>query len=126
MKQMTVEHDRIPGSQCHRDRIGLTPHFHTQVRPRRLGLCREPVGHVDLPGPIESRYTEEQIDFIENLNEAWQNRLKGVERKVARQQPLNEDEKRLALLLTTEALVAEKPEEKKTPGMPPSMPDMDM
>ena len=31
-----------------------------------------------------------------------------------------------SLLLTTEALVAEKPEEKKTAGMPPSMPDMDM
>jgi chaperonin GroEL len=31
-----------------------------------------------------------------------------------------------SLLLTTEALVAEKPEKKKTPGMPPSMPDMDM
>jgi chaperonin GroEL len=31
-----------------------------------------------------------------------------------------------SLLLTTEALIAEKPEEKKAPGMPPSMPDMDM
>jgi chaperonin GroEL len=30
-----------------------------------------------------------------------------------------------SLLLITEALVAEKPEEKKMPGMPPSMPDMD-
>jgi len=31
-----------------------------------------------------------------------------------------------SLLLTTEALVAEKPEEKKAPGMPSGMPDMDM
>jgi len=57
---------------------------------------------VELPGPIESRYTDEQIDFIEDLNETWQRRLKGIERKVARQEPLDEDEKRLALLLTTE------------------------
>ena len=57
---------------------------------------------VELPGPIESRYTDEQIDFIEDLNETWQRRLKGIERKVARQEPLDEDEKQLALLLTTE------------------------
>jgi chaperonin GroEL len=31
-----------------------------------------------------------------------------------------------SMLLTTEALVAEKPEEKKAPGMPSGMPDMDM
>jgi membrane-bound lytic murein transglycosylase D len=57
---------------------------------------------VELPGPIESRYTDEQIDFVEDLNETWQRRLKDLERKVARQEPLDEDEKRLALLLTTE------------------------
>ena len=38
MQQMTMQHDRIPGDQWHRNRIGLTLHFHTQVRPHRLGL----------------------------------------------------------------------------------------
>jgi membrane-bound lytic murein transglycosylase D len=58
---------------------------------------------VDLPGPIEQRYTEEQIDFVEDLAEAWEDRLKALERKAARREPLDDAEKSLALLITTNA-----------------------
>jgi membrane-bound lytic murein transglycosylase D len=56
---------------------------------------------VELPGEIEPRYSDEQIEFIEDLNKAWQRRLREIERRVARRQPLDEDDKRLALLLTS-------------------------
>lgn len=58
---------------------------------------------VDLPGPIEERYTEEQKDFLEKLNEQWRDRLAALEIKVDARVALNDTEKRLALEITTEA-----------------------
>jgi len=58
---------------------------------------------VDLPGPIEERYTETQLDFVEDLNEQWKKRLRTVANKSAARKSLDEEEKRLALLITTTA-----------------------
>jgi membrane-bound lytic murein transglycosylase D len=58
---------------------------------------------VDLPGPIEERYTETQLDFVEDLNELWKSRLRTVADKSAARKSLDEEEKRLALLITTTA-----------------------
>ena len=58
---------------------------------------------VDLPGPIEERYTEEQQDFIEQLNKHWQDRLAALAGKVSARAELDDAEKRLALDITIEA-----------------------
>jgi len=58
---------------------------------------------VDLPGPIEERYTEEQQDFIEQLNEHWHDRLAALASKVSARSELDDADKRLALDITTEA-----------------------
>jgi len=58
---------------------------------------------VDLPGPIEERYTEEQKDFIERLNEEWRDRLAALADKIDTRATLDDAEKRLALDITTEA-----------------------
>jgi len=58
---------------------------------------------VDLPGPIEERYSEDQKDFIEQLNEEWRDRLVALEIKIDARATLNDTEKRLALDITTEA-----------------------
>jgi membrane-bound lytic murein transglycosylase D len=58
---------------------------------------------VDLPGPIEERYTEEQQDFSEQLNEHWQDRLTALVGKISARSELDDAEKRLALDITTEA-----------------------
>ena len=58
---------------------------------------------VDLPGPIEERYTEEQKDFIERLNEEWRDRLVALADKIDTRATLDDAEKRLALDITTEA-----------------------
>lgn len=58
---------------------------------------------VDLPGPIEERYTEEQRDFIDDLNEQWRDWLESIEDRVARKEELTKEEKQVALLLTTHA-----------------------
>jgi membrane-bound lytic murein transglycosylase D len=58
---------------------------------------------VDLPGQIEARYTEDQLDFVDALSEAWEDRLKTLAKKVASGKPLDEDEKEWALLISTNA-----------------------
>lgn len=58
---------------------------------------------VDLPGPIEERYTEEQQEFIEKLNERWKERLERLEQKIRTKRELNLDEMGWALLISTEA-----------------------
>ena len=58
---------------------------------------------VDLPGPIEGRYTEDQIDFVEDLVEAWQDRLLAIERKSDAGETLDDFEKAIVLQLTTHA-----------------------
>jgi membrane-bound lytic murein transglycosylase D len=58
---------------------------------------------VDLPGPVEERYTEEQQDFIEQLNEFWRDRLTTLGDKIDARAELDDAEKQLALDITTEA-----------------------
>jgi membrane-bound lytic murein transglycosylase D len=58
---------------------------------------------VDLPGPVEERYTEEQQELVEDLNELWQDRLEGLEHKLRDGQPLDEAEKSWALQIATHA-----------------------
>jgi membrane-bound lytic murein transglycosylase D len=58
---------------------------------------------VDLPGPIEERYTGAQRDFVEDLNERWRDRLALLADKVERRAELSDSDKRLALTVTTEA-----------------------
>jgi len=58
---------------------------------------------VDLPGPVEERYTEEQQDFIEQLNEFWRDRLAALGDKIDARAELDDAEKQLALDITTEA-----------------------
>jgi membrane-bound lytic murein transglycosylase D len=57
----------------------------------------------DLPGPIEERYSEKQLEFIEDLNERWQDRLQRVEKKVRKGKNLNDREKEWVLRITTNA-----------------------
>lgn len=57
---------------------------------------------VDLPGPIEPRYTEAQSEFVERLVERWEKQLQSLEKESARKKPrLSDEEKTWALLLTT-------------------------
>jgi len=56
---------------------------------------------VDLPGPVESRYTEEQRDFLDDLNEAWKRRLLALERRVEKGEELDEADRALALKIAT-------------------------
>ena len=56
---------------------------------------------VDLPGPIEESYTDSQREFIEDLNESWSRRLRGLEKKSRRGEPLDDAEKAWALALVT-------------------------
>jgi len=58
---------------------------------------------VALPGPVEERYTEEQIDFVEDLAEAWEDRLERIERKTERREPLDDAEKAIVLQIATHA-----------------------
>jgi membrane-bound lytic murein transglycosylase D len=58
---------------------------------------------VDLPGPAGDSYTEEQKEFVEELNETWQRRLEVLQDRVSRGAPLSEAEKAAVLTLTTEA-----------------------
>jgi membrane-bound lytic murein transglycosylase D len=58
---------------------------------------------VELPGPSEERYTEQQIDFVEDLVESWQDRLRAIQRKVADGLPLDEPEKRIVLEIVAHA-----------------------
>ncbi len=58
---------------------------------------------VDLPGPTEEPYTEEQQEFLEELTQRWQDRLRGLESKVANGQPLTDPEKEWAIALGTNA-----------------------
>jgi membrane-bound lytic murein transglycosylase D len=59
--------------------------------------------HVALPGSIEERYNGEQADFVEDLNELWQDRLEGLERKLRDGNALSEAEKVWALQIATHA-----------------------
>ena len=56
---------------------------------------------VDLPGPIEDGYTEQQQEFIEKVRERWEDKLRALARKASRRRKLTTEEKRLALMLTT-------------------------
>lgn len=58
---------------------------------------------VDLPGPVEERYTEEQRDFIDDLNELWEHRLLAVEKKIRAKSSLDDQEKAWVLSITTNA-----------------------
>ena len=52
---------------------------------------------VELPGPSEGRYTEEQTKFVEALRERWEGHLYAIEQKLAKGQPLEEIEKKWVL-----------------------------
>ena len=56
---------------------------------------------INLAGPIEDRYTDDQLDFIEELTERWEDRLQELERRVARKKRLSDADKALALQITT-------------------------
>jgi membrane-bound lytic murein transglycosylase D len=58
---------------------------------------------VSLPGPLGDRYTEQQQDFVDDLRESWEDRLKALAHKVHRRLELTDTEKALALQLTTAA-----------------------
>jgi membrane-bound lytic murein transglycosylase D len=56
---------------------------------------------VELPGPIEGRYTDEQKDWVEAHRQDWEDYLRSLERKVAAGKPLDEIDKRWALHIAT-------------------------
>jgi membrane-bound lytic murein transglycosylase D len=56
---------------------------------------------VELPGPIEDRYTDEQKDWVEAHRQDWEDYLSSLERKVADGEPLDEIDKRWALHIAT-------------------------
>lgn len=58
---------------------------------------------VELEGPLEFPYTDDQRDFVDDLRESWEDRLAELERKVDAGKPLSPDEKALALKITTRA-----------------------
>jgi membrane-bound lytic murein transglycosylase D len=58
---------------------------------------------VALDGPLEFPYTDDQRDFVDDLRESWEDRLEELERKVEAGEPLSEDDKALALKITTGA-----------------------
>jgi len=57
----------------------------------------------NLPGPIEERYSERQIDFVEQLLESWQKRLRRLSVKALSGASLSDAEKALVLDITTHA-----------------------
>jgi len=58
---------------------------------------------VELEGPLEFPYTDDQRDFVDDLRESWEDRLAELERKVDAGKPLSHDDKALALKITTRA-----------------------
>ena len=58
---------------------------------------------VDLPGPVEERYTDEQLDFVEALAEEWSDRLAELQRKIDAGAELARADKELALLVSSTA-----------------------
>ena len=56
---------------------------------------------VELPGPIEATYTDEQTDFITELRESWEDYLEQLEHKVAARKPLDDTEKQWAAHFAT-------------------------
>ncbi len=57
----------------------------------------------DLPGTPGESYTDEQQRFVKARREAWERRLRELERKVAAGEPLDDEEKALALSVTEAA-----------------------
>ena len=58
---------------------------------------------VALPGTVGERYSDEQRAFIDARAEFWRARLRALEQTLAAGQSLDEDQKGLALLVTTNA-----------------------
>jgi membrane-bound lytic murein transglycosylase D len=56
---------------------------------------------VELPGPIEGRYTDEQKDWVEAHRQDWERYLHSLERKVAADKPLDDIDKRWVLHIAT-------------------------
>jgi len=48
---------------------------------------------LDLPGPIAERYSDEQVEFLDDARGAWGAFLEGVERKIAAAEELDEIER---------------------------------
>lgn len=67
---------------------------------RHLGLVYEVV---DLPGPIEESYTALQRDFVRGRRELWSARLRTLEQKLVRNQPLDRNERELREKIRTQA-----------------------
>ncbi|HXV77406.1 MAG TPA: LysM peptidoglycan-binding domain-containing protein [Candidatus Polarisedimenticolaceae bacterium] len=57
----------------------------------------------DLPGPAAEQYSAEQREFVERLDERWRQSLRGLSRKVTDGTTLDEEEKRVALVVATGA-----------------------
>ena len=58
---------------------------------------------VDLPGDLEDRYTKAQEDFLEQVRERWEIRLSDLRDRIAAGDPLDDEDKRLALLVAEHA-----------------------
>ncbi len=56
---------------------------------------------VELPGPIEGKYTDEQTEFLTELRESWEDYLERLEHKVAARKPLDDVEKQWAAHFAT-------------------------
>jgi membrane-bound lytic murein transglycosylase D len=56
---------------------------------------------LDLPGPVEERYTEAQRAWVDGVREEWTHYLRGLEHKVAAAEPLDDLDKRWALQFAT-------------------------
>jgi membrane-bound lytic murein transglycosylase D len=57
---------------------------------------------VELPGEIKQALSREQSDFIDDLNDAWIDRLRGLQRKITSGKELSDEQKAWAILLTTQ------------------------
>jgi len=58
---------------------------------------------VALPGVVGERYTPEQRAFIDGRADAWRAQLRALEQALAEGQPLDDEQKSLAVLVTTTA-----------------------
>ncbi|TVQ84363.1 MAG: lytic transglycosylase [Chromatiaceae bacterium] len=67
---------------------------------RHLGLVYEVA---NLPGPIEESYTELQRDFVRARRELWSARLRTLEQKSLRNQPLDRNERELREKISAQA-----------------------
>jgi membrane-bound lytic murein transglycosylase D len=100
--------DPLPAPEGIRDRVDFWKSVYagwslTQVALHDVDHPTLVYGVLDLHGPAEERYTDEQSAYVRACREELESRLRVLERKVLAGEPLDDREKELALRVTTTA-----------------------